>query len=241
MRALTFDRSLGRADFGDFETRFRTEWLATNGLGGYAAGTVIGSHTGRYHGLLVAALRPPLGRTLMVAKIDAVARYGTEDYPLFVNEFASGSVDPEGYGCLESFHLEGLIPVWIYALADARLERRIWMAHGQNTTYVSYTLTRGTSPIELTLKPLCTYRDHHSHTRGGWSLQVEPVPGGFEVKAFEGAQPYRASQSAARIRADGVLAEHGHATSPYTRTIVPSFRHSPSVRWLCMTNPRKTR
>ena len=120
---------------------------------------------------------------------------------------------------MESFHLEGLIPVWIYALADARLERRIWMAHGQNTTYVSYTLTRGTSPIELTLKPLCTYRDHHSHTRGGWSLQVEPVPGGFEVKAFEGAQPYRASQSAARIRADGFVAEHGHAP-------VQSFRRS---------------
>ncbi len=56
MRALTFDRSLGRADFGDFETDFRIEWLVTNGLGGYAAGTVIGSHTRRDHSLLVAAL-----------------------------------------------------------------------------------------------------------------------------------------------------------------------------------------
>ena len=151
---------------------------------------------------------------------------------VFVNEFASGSVDPEG-GCLESFHLEGLIPVWIYALADARLERRIWMAHGQNTTYVSYTLTRGTSPIELTLKPLCTYRDHHSHTRGGWSLQVEPVPGGFEVKAFEGAQPYRVTECRENSRGWICCGARpcNKAVHPYNRSVVPALAFGSMVMY----------
>jgi predicted glycogen debranching enzyme len=183
--------SLGRADCGHFKIAMGKEWLVTNGLGGYASGTISGAHTRRYHGLLVAALRPPLERTVLVAKVDTTAYYGDEIYPLFANEFADGTIDPHGYHYLESFQLEGLIPVWVYALADARLEQRVWMAHGHNTTYLTYTLTRATAPIALSLTPLCTYRDYHSHSRGGWSLDVESMPGGFEVKAFAGAQAYR--------------------------------------------------
>jgi predicted glycogen debranching enzyme len=183
--------TVGRAECGNFETAVRNEWLVTNGLGGYAAGTVGMTNTRRYHGLLVAALRPPLGRTVLVAKIDSIVHYGDETYALLANEFAGEHITPHGYRQIESFRLEGLIPVWTYALADARLEQRIWMAHGHNTTYVSYSLTHGTAPLSLILTPLCTYRDYHSHSRGGWSLGIEPVPGGFQVNAFEGAQPYR--------------------------------------------------
>jgi predicted glycogen debranching enzyme len=179
---------LGRADCGHFESATRKEWLVTNGLGGYAAGTVSGANTRRYHGLLVAALRPPLERTVLVAKIDVTAHYGDEVYPLFTNEFADGTIDSHGYRYLESFHLEGLIPVWNYALADARLEQRVWMAYGHNTTYITYTLARATDPLSLRLLPLCTYRDHHSHTQGGWYLPVEPVAGGITVEA---SQPCR--------------------------------------------------
>ena len=121
--------SLGRADCGHFKIATGKEWLVTNGLGGYAAGTISGAHTRRYHGLLVAALRPPLERTVLLAKVDTTAFHGDELYPLFANEFADGTIDPHGYQYLESFQLEGLIPVWVYALADARLEQRVWMAH----------------------------------------------------------------------------------------------------------------
>lgn len=182
---------LGRADVGNFESAACKEWLVTNGLGGYAAGTVSGANTRRYHGLLVAALRPPLERTVLVAKIDTVAQYGGDVFPLFANEFGGDLVDPHGYRHLESFYLDGLIPVWVYALTDARLEQRVWMRYGHNTTYLTYTLSRATEPVSLTLTPLCTYRDYHSHTQGGRSLDVEPVPGGFEVQAFAGAQRYR--------------------------------------------------
>ena len=182
---------LVRADCGNFDIAVRKEWLVTNGLGGFAAGTISGVNTRRYHGLLVAALRPPLERTVLVAKIDAMAHYGDDSFSLFANEFAGDTIAPSGYRHLESFHLEGLIPVWVYALADARLEQRIWMKHGHNTTYLTYTLSRATEPVSLTLTPLCTYRDYHSHTQGGWPLDIEPVPGGFEVQAFAAAQSYR--------------------------------------------------
>ena len=182
---------LGRADCGRFESVVRKEWLVTNGLGGYAAGTVGGVNTRRYHGLLIAALRPPQERTLTLAKIDTWAYYDGKSYPLFTNEYIDGTIDPHGYRYLESFHLEGLIPVWLYALADARLEQRIWMDHGHNTTYINYTLARATYPLSLKSTPLCTYRDHHSHSHGEWGGKVRLIAGGVEVEAFEGALPYR--------------------------------------------------
>ena len=166
---------LGRADCGHYDISARKEWLVTNGIGGFASGTLSGAHTRRYHGMLLAALNPPLGRTMLVSKLDVTARYQNTEYPLFANRFTDGTVDPEGFQFLESFRLDGLIPVWRYVMADARLEQRVWMAHGHNTTYVTYHLTQGTGPVTLEIDPLCTYRDYHSHSLGGWSLDVEPA------------------------------------------------------------------
>lgn len=182
---------LGRADVASFDLASSREWLVTNGLGGFAAGTVALANTRRYHGLLLAALRPPARRTLLVAKLDTEARYGDQTYPLFANEFGDGFISPHGYRHLESFWLDRLTPVWTFALAEAQLEQRLWLANGANTTYLTYRLKRATEPVTLSITPLCTYRDFHSQTRGGWSLGVTAVPGGFEVRAFDGAQPYR--------------------------------------------------
>src|SRR5579864_8752524 len=89
-------------DFGreiccDLAAAESREWLVTNGIGGYAFGTVCGHQTRCYHGLLVAALRPPLGRTLLVAKFDESARYGGERFDLATNRWASGAVAPDGF------------------------------------------------------------------------------------------------------------------------------------------------
>jgi predicted glycogen debranching enzyme len=188
---LSFMPVLGRAECSHFDPAQKREWLVTNGLGGFAAGTISGAHTRRYHGLLVAALNPPGERTLLVSKLDAVAHYGDRAFALFANEFGSGHASPHGYRHLESFQLDGLIPVWRFAVSDALLEQRIWMEHGRNTTVITFSLKRATAPLSLSVTPLCTYRGFHGHTRGGWSLDVHPVTGGFEVRAFEGAQPYR--------------------------------------------------
>lgn len=184
---------LGRAVCGDFEQAFRREWIVTNGLGGYSAGTISGLNTRRYYGLLVAALSSYPERILMVSKLDTEAYYDGDGkfYRLACNEYANGAVNPHGYHYLESFSLDGATPVWVYAMADARLERRVWMQHGHNTTYITYTLTRATDTMFLKLTPFCTYRSYHNHSQGDWQPTVRTVVGGFEVLAFSQAQPYR--------------------------------------------------
>jgi len=175
------------------------EWLVTNGLGGFAMGTVAGLLTRRYHGLLVAALEPPARRTLLVAKLDEVARVGAASFALGANRWSSGAIDPHGFQFIESFALEGTTPVWTYALGGARLEKRVWMQQGANTTYVEYRLDGDTgSSVELELKALVDYRDFHSATHAGnWRMQVEPVAHGVRVTAYEGAVPYYLLSSAA--------------------------------------------
>jgi predicted glycogen debranching enzyme len=180
----------GRDVCGDLSQAEAREWLVTNGLGGYASGTVAGLLTRRYHGLLVAALKPPVGRTLLVAKLDETAEHGERSYPLFTNRWHNGSVDPAGYRYLERFRLENTVPVWTYALADDLLEKRVWMEPGANTTYVRYELARGSGPIALRIKTLVNYRDHHGSTRGnGWQMRVTAEDRGLTVVAYDGAVP----------------------------------------------------
>jgi predicted glycogen debranching enzyme len=109
----------GREICGDLSNAESREWLVTNGIGGYAAGTVAGLLTRRYHGLLVAALQPPLGRTLLLAKLDETVEYDNLTYALHTNRWADGNVEPHGYHHMESFALEDTIPTWKFACADA--------------------------------------------------------------------------------------------------------------------------
>jgi len=181
----------GREVCGDLAMSGRREWLVSNGIGGYACGTIAGPLTRRYHGVLVAALKPPLGRTLLLAKLDETAAYDGRIYPLFVNRWASGHVNPADARHLQRFHLEGTAPVWTYACADALLEKRIWMQQGANTTYVRYDLRRGSVPLTLTVQALVNYRSHHAITRANtWKTAIRPLTGGLQLTAFDGAIPF---------------------------------------------------
>ncbi len=180
----------GQEICGDLSSAEQREWLVTNGIGGYASGTVAGLLTRRYHGLLVAALQPPLGRTLLLAKLDETVEYDNLTYALHTNRWADDNVEPHGYRQIESFALEGTIPTWKFACADALLEKRIWMQHGANTTYVRYTLSRATQPLTLTLKALVNYRDYHGSTQGNdWQMNVEPIKNGIKIAAHDNATP----------------------------------------------------
>lgn len=183
--------SLGRDVCGALDSALRREWLVTNGIGGYASGTVAGIVTRRYHGLLVAALTPPLGRTVLASSVDISARYLDQKYALAAHEYGDGTVDPHGYRYIESFRLDGSIPVWRYALADGVLEKRIWMAHGKNTTYMQLSWERAQGAVELDLAALVTYRDYHSHSRGDWPFRSREVAGGIELTAYDRARPFR--------------------------------------------------
>ena len=102
------DLFLSREEITDADVALSREWLVTNGLGGFASGTVGQANTRRYHGLLVAALRPPVDRVVMVAKLDATARYRGESFELAANEYAGGTIAPRGFERLSEFRLDGI-------------------------------------------------------------------------------------------------------------------------------------
>jgi glycogen debranching enzyme len=173
----------------------------TNGLGGFACGTVAGANTRRYHGFLMASLSPPVERTLLVAKIELSVCYLGVETDLSANEFAGGTISGQGFVHLESFAVQDGIPVWRYAVADALLEQRIFMAPETNTSYLRLELLRATGPLRATLKPLITYRGYHSHGRGASALQLDAEAELCRVQAFPGARPFRLSISQGRFSA----------------------------------------
>jgi predicted glycogen debranching enzyme len=174
---------LGRDLCGHWHAAIAHEWLVTNGLGGYACGTVAGANTRRYHGFLMASLEPPVGRTLLVAKVDLDVEYLGNAYALSANEFVGTTVDPRGFVHLESFAVESGVPVWRYAIADALLEQRIFMARGANESYLRLEVLRASAPLTVHLKPLVTHRDYHSHSRGRRPFRALPDPASADAPA----------------------------------------------------------
>ena len=197
---------LGREVCGVLDDALRREWLVASGTGGYAAGTVAGGLTRRYHGLLVAATAPPVGRTVTVAGMSEAVLDAAEGVPLYLHtqEWASGEVDPRGHVVVESFELEGQVPTWRYAVPGGLIEKRVWMQRDADTTFVTYTLTRSVAgaALRLALRPLCTWRDHHALGRAGQVVQVDAVAGGLAV-TFAGAPTYWVRASGADVVADG--------------------------------------
>lgn len=205
---------LGRDVCAELASAESREWLVTNGLGSFASGTVAGILTRRYHGLLIAALDPPQKRTLLVTKVDEIASVGGAEFMLGANRWRGGAVDPRGYRLLESFWLEGSVPVWSYVFggaidgaSGASLEKRVWMQHGANTTFVEYRLVRTTGPVKtnapargadavnLAIKVMVNYRDLYAETHcGDWRMNVEASETagakGLRVTAFDGATPF---------------------------------------------------
>ena len=159
---------LGRDLCGDLAQAERREWWLTNGRGSYAAGTVAGSLTRRYHGLLTATLAPPLGRFLVLDKADPVLIDGDRRWPLFTNRWAGGTVEPAGHRHIESFRLVGRLPVWRFAIGDLAIEQCIWMEHGVDRVQVAWRLVGGTArPLGLRVALLVNARDHHSVSTAG--------------------------------------------------------------------------
>jgi predicted glycogen debranching enzyme len=166
-----------RAICGDLGQAERREWWIANGRGGYAGGTIAGSLTRRYHGLLIAPIGSPLGRRLILAKADATVIAGERSYPLFTNRWRSGAISPAGHIRIGSFRLDYSVPVWTYEIGPHRIEVRIWMEPGAHTTYVAWLLRPQAEPPEdelsLRVTLLANNRDHHGTTAvGGFSPQI---------------------------------------------------------------------
>ncbi|HEY2534532.1 MAG TPA: amylo-alpha-1,6-glucosidase [Xanthobacteraceae bacterium] len=183
--------TLGRQVCGNWEGAASYEWLVTNGLGGYACGTVALANTRRYHGFLMASLTPPVQRTLLVAKFDLSLEYLGLKTDLTANEFGDRTVSPQGFVHLESFAVLDGIPTWRYGVADALLELQIFMAQGANTSYLRLELIRSSAPLRVALKPYVAYRDYHSQSHGAQPFELESAADHCRIQAPQGARPYR--------------------------------------------------
>lgn len=133
------------------------EWLVTNGLGGYASGTISGVVTRRYHGLLIAALGAPLGRILMLPHLSEQIRLSDGRNVLLSNRDRTGESN-----YLSEFWTDLGLPVWRYKVEGVIIEKRVFMIHLQNTVYVSYRLVDGPEQVRLKLLPSVYFRYHDS-------------------------------------------------------------------------------
>ncbi|HEX8285544.1 MAG TPA: amylo-alpha-1,6-glucosidase [Pyrinomonadaceae bacterium] len=155
VRRLTFTE----ADTHDAELMLGGEWLVTNGLGGFASGTLAGVPTRRYHGLLAAALPTPLGRTVMFNHLSELLRLPSgERQQLGGQESAGGQLEWPGAKHLREFRLEEGLPVWRYELGGAVVEKRVLLVHSQNTVHVNYRLVEGGGSLRLKLRPALQFR-----------------------------------------------------------------------------------
>ena len=148
----------------DLESALKTEWLETNGLGGFASSTVVGLNTRRYHALLTAAMHPPVGRMVLLSKLEETLVSRAERFELGCNEYP-GVIHPAGYRYLSEFRLDPF-PVFVYKMRDLTIEKRVFMVDGANTTVVEYEIDgEDVGDVVLEVHPLIAFREFHSLTR----------------------------------------------------------------------------
>lgn len=180
---ISFDKSVCT----NLEAGLSREWLETNGLGGFACGTITGANTRRYHGLLTAALNPPGGRMLLLSKLEETLVIGNRRIDLSTNEYA-GAIHPEGYLLLSNFRLDPF-PTWTFEVEGLRLEKSVLMPQGSNTVQVEYKLLQAPTGIKpvLELRPLIAFRDYHAttHENSNLNTAIESTPNSASL------QPYR--------------------------------------------------
>jgi predicted glycogen debranching enzyme len=155
----------------DYSLATRREWLETNGTGGWASSTVIGSHTRRYHGILVAAVEPPVNRMVLLSKLDEIIHVDGQMFELGCNRY-TGSLHPRGNLYMHLFSRE-LFPVFEYRFNGITLRKTIVALNGENTTLVLYDISGTETPIILELVPLIAARNIHSLARSNDVIQKD--------------------------------------------------------------------
>jgi predicted glycogen debranching enzyme len=157
----------------------RQEWLVTNGLGGYASGTIGGIATRRFHGLLIAALPAPFGRIMMLNRLTETVRLPNgAAVPLSGEETGPDQIELTALRYLAEFRLEMGLPVWRYTIGEIVIEKQLLMPHGQNTVHLTYKLLAGREPVELELAPALYFRPHEG-------LVSDPLTDSYSLNVIE--------------------------------------------------------
>ena len=162
--------------FADDTTRDLThathrEWLETNGLGGWSSSTLCMAHTRRYHGLLVVAQHPPVGRVVLLSHLDERLSTGEDRLELGCHLFP-GATHPQGYMHISSFALTPS-PTFTYSNRDLSLRKQIIMLYGEHSLVIRYELMRAASPVHMELQPFFAGRDYHHLMQANDGVQKE--------------------------------------------------------------------
>jgi len=161
MSGLTPQIRVSGCELSRGEELLGSEWLVTNGLGGYASSTVLGVNTRKYHGMLVAAFHPPRKRMVCIAKLDEELRIRNVFYPLYANEF-QGGIYPSGFHFLEEFSVSPF-PRYVYALQNVKVSKTIFMPHGFNAVIASYHVENmNPVDVEVNVFPILACRHFHA-------------------------------------------------------------------------------
>jgi predicted glycogen debranching enzyme len=198
----------GKETCGDVDAALGKEWLETNGLGGFASSTIIGLNTRRYHGLLVAATKPPVGRVVMLSKLEEILFIESQPFDLSANRYP-GVVHPQGFRYLKQFRLDPF-PVFTYEIEGIEIEKSVFMIHGENSTVVHYELKKNNHPeriknLRLELRPLIAFRDSHNttHENGAIIREIEQRKGLATVAPYQGLPPLHLAHNAVELRKTG--------------------------------------
>lgn len=193
---------------GNPQAAMQREWLETNGLGGFASSTLTGLNTRRYHGLLTAALTPPVGRFVLLSKLEETLVVNGERFELSANQYP-GAVYPQGYQHLTRFRLDPF-PIATYAVGDVEIDKSICMIHGENSTVVHYTVRSPggrTAPghCALEVRALIAFRDYHSTTHHNDALDpsVHMAPGLVTVAPYAGLPALHCAHDADEVDTAG--------------------------------------
>jgi predicted glycogen debranching enzyme len=198
----------GKDTCGTLDAALRREWLETNGLGGFASSTIVGMNTRRYHGLLVATLKPPVERFVLLSKLEETLFIDGQPFDLSANRYP-GAVHPQGFRYLKQFRLDPF-PTFIYEVEGVEIEKTVFMVHGENSTVVQYELKKNNHPerpknLSLEVRPLIAFRDYHSttHENGAINPAVEERSGSATVTPYQGLPSLHLAHNAVELRKTG--------------------------------------
>lgn len=196
--------SVPRSSCADLAESERLEWLETNGIGGYSSGTVAGMRSRRYHGLLVAATKPPLGRAVLLSGFDEKITVAGKSYPLSTARYEN-VVSPEGYKLLTGFRLDPY-PIWTFSLDGVEVERRLFVPHGENTVVMSWAVLEDVSDAWLELTPMVAFRDHHHlrHETADFPYEYSTGIGTVEFAPYNDFPPLHLACNATDLKDVGV-------------------------------------
>jgi predicted glycogen debranching enzyme len=193
---------------GNLADALSREWLETNGLGGLASSTIIGLNTRRYHGLLTAATKPPVGRLVLLSKLEETFFIEGQAFELSANRYP-GVVHPQGFLYLKQFSLDPF-PVFTYEIEGIEIEKSVFMIQGENSTVIQYELRKNNHPespkkLRLEIRPLIAFRDYHSttHENGAINSAVAERPGLASVTPYQGLPSLHIAHNALEMRPTG--------------------------------------